>query len=255
MDSSSTPLACVNLSKRFGSTVAVNRLSLEVNSGEIVGVVGPNGCGKSTFLRLVVGLLRPDEGQAHVAGHVAGSLAARRMLGYIPDINVGLDELSITEFIRLHGSLHGGDAVYYQRTEALLDVFRLSERKASSLASLSNGMRRQVTMVTALALQSKLYVLDEATAALDPETIAVLRVAVAAVVSSGSGLLLATQDLAFAQAVCSRVYLLQGGTLAASGTIADLMTAYDCSSLEEVFLRASGDGGLIDLARTRLADL
>lgn len=248
------PLVCANVSKTFGAAAVVREVSLRVKPGEVVGMVGPNGSGKSTLLRMIVGLLSPNDGCITVAGSPAGTIDARRVIGYIPDNPHGLEELSIAEFVQLQGSLFGARRGFNRRADALLEAFRLESRRTSPLSSLSNGMRRQASMVASFALPSRLYVLDEATAALDPEAVVVLRVAVRAATKSGAGLLLATQDLTFAQAVCDTVYLLHAGELKASGSVSELLTSYSCASLEEVYLKSSGAGELARIVQGRLAN-
>ena len=249
------PLSIHGLSKSYGPLRAVDSLDIGVARGSIVGLVGPNGSGKTTTLRIVVGLLEPDAGRVLVNGLEQGSLAARAQLAYVPDEPAGLDELTIAEFLDLYAALHRAGEIYRTRSETLLSAFGLDTRARTSLASLSHGMRRQVSVVAAFALAPALVVVDEATAALDPEAVIVLREALRALVRGGSGILLATQDLHFAETVCDRVSLLSRGRLVDEGTVSTLQGKYHAASLEAVFLNALGQSSLVDELRDSLGSL
>ena len=249
------PLSIQGLTKKYGPLRAVDALDLTVAPSSIVGLVGPNGSGKTTTLRIVVGLLEPDAGRVLVNGLEQGSLAARAQLAYVPDEPAGLDELTIAEFLELYTALHRAGETYRTRSATLLSAFGLDTRTRTSLASLSHGMRRQVSVVAAFALAPPLVVVDEATAALDPEAVIVLREALRALVRGGSGILLATQDLHFAETVCDRVYLLSRGRLVDEGPVPALQTKYHAASLEAVFLNALGQSSLVDELRDSLGSL
>ena len=238
------PLSAEGVTKRFGEATAVADLALHVDGGAILGLVGPNGSGKTTALRLLLGLVRPDAGAIRVRGHAAGSLEARRSVAYVPDEPGGLDELTIAEYLALTRSLYAGRSRFHDRAAALLRAFALEDARRSPLGALSHGQRRAVTIVAAGALRRPLLVVDEATAALDPEGTAALRELVRAEAARGAGVLLATQDLHFAETCCHEVQLLARGRTIALGTVDDLCRRYAVESLEEVYLAALGRGRL-----------
>jgi ABC-2 type transport system ATP-binding protein len=246
------PLAVRGLTVRFGSVVAVDGLTLSVAGGEVVGLVGPNGCGKTTSLRAVMGLVEPSSGSVAVAGAPAGSLEARSRAAWVPDEPDGLDELAVDELHALAGSLYGADEGYAARCVTLLDAFGLAARRRSRLDALSHGMRRIVATVAAAALDRALLLVDEATAALDPEAVIALRETLRALARRGAGVLLATQDLHFAEQACDRVALLSGGRLVAAGAAAELRSAYSAESLEDVFVAALGHERRLEKLRNAL---
>ena len=233
------PLVLRELRVAFGDVRAVDGVDLVVRAGSVTGLVGPNGCGKTTTLRAVLGLVRPAAGTVAVAG-IPGGLAARAHVAWVPDEPGGLDELTVDEFVDLVGALWRADAGYAARAALLLDAFGLATRRRSMLASLSHGQRRLVTIAAAVALRRALLIVDEATAALDPEAVITLREVVRTVAARGGGVLLATQDLAFAERVCDRVTLLARGRVAAEGTSHELRAQFGAASLEEVFVAAAG---------------
>lgn len=248
-------LVARGLSKRFASTVALDAVDITVGPGEIVGLVGPNGSGKTTALLAVTGLLELDAGRASVAGHDAGTLPARRALAYVPDEPGGLDELTVAEHVALVLALHRAGERSRRRAQAVAEALGLHARWHVRLGSLSRGQRRQASLVAAVALDTPLLVIDEATATLDPEAVVFLHEAITTRAASGAGVLLATQDLHFAERVCDTVVVLQDGVVVASGRPETLRGAHSVPTLEEAFLAQTGGGLLRERIRRELAAL
>jgi ABC-2 type transport system ATP-binding protein len=234
------PLRVAGLHKSFGSLHAVRGVSLFVDRGEIVGLVGPNGCGKSTTLRMAAGLLEPDSGETRVLGFPQPASEARRSMAFVPDKPSGFEELTIAEFLRLYAAVYRRPAGFDQRAERLLEAFHLSDRRGSVLSGLSNGMQRLTAMVAAFSLQPAVLIIDEATAALDPEAIILFRQAIHTLAEGGTAVLLASQDLHAAETACRRVYLLRHGEVLAEGSVAALKQKFGATSLEDVFVSAVG---------------
>jgi ABC-2 type transport system ATP-binding protein len=228
-------------------------VDLVVEPGQVVGLVGPNGSGKTTALLVVAGLVAPESGSVHVAGCRAGTLAARRALAFVPDDPGGLDELTVSEHVRLVLTLQRAGERGRRRAFALAEALGLDVRWNTRLGELSRGLRRQAAIVAGLALETPLALVDEATATLDPEAVVVLREALAAHAASGSGVLLATQDLHFAERTCSMVHVLQAGQIVASGAPAVLRGAHGGASFEEAFLAETGASRLGERVRRELA--
>jgi ABC-2 type transport system ATP-binding protein len=244
------PLAVDDLTVRFGSVMAVDGVRLGVQRAQIVGLVGPNGCGKTTTLRVVMGLVEQDRGRVSVAGHMAGSSEARTLCAWLPDEPSGLDELTVAEYLELVCSLYAAGEAFTRRAATLLDAFAVADRRRTMLGALSHGVRRIVAFVAAAALRPPLLVVDEATAALDPGAVLVLREALRAHARRGGGVLVATQDLHFAAETCDRVSLLDRGRVVADGRVEQLLARYSVRSLEEVFVAALGrKGRMLELRR------
>jgi ABC-type multidrug transport system ATPase subunit len=227
-------VSCAGLTKHFHGVPVVANVDIDVPQGMVVGLVGPNGSGKSTTLRLLSDLLKPDFGWVD---------RPNPGLSYVPDDPSGLDELTVEEFLLLHCSLYRNPKNYRRRADALLYAFNLADRGRSPLASLSHGMRRQVSITAGLAAEQPLTVVDEAAAALDPEAVLVLRHSLRLHTSGDLAVLLATQDLSFAQRACDVVYLLNFGEVVAQGSPAELIKHFGLgpnSDLEQVFVAAVG---------------
>lgn len=251
----SLPLVGVGVGKRFGSAVALEGVDLVVRRGAVVGLVGPNGSGKTTLLRAAAGLVEIGAGSITVTGQPAGSRSARVATALVPDEPSGFDELTIREFLNLVGSLWGVGERAELRARSLTSIFGLEGRLGQQLGTLSRGLRRQASIVAAFSLATPLVLVDEATATLDPEAVVVLSEAVGALAAGGCGVLVATQDLHFADAVCDEIVLLHRGRVVGHGDPAALRERYNASSLEEVFLSALGEGGLRSRVRDELRAL
>ena len=226
------PLVARALRRAFGDLVALDGLDVSVRSGAVVGLVGPNGSGKTTALHAIAGLTRLDAGSALVAGARAGTIEARRRLALIPDEPTGLDQLTVDEFLTLHHALHGAGRSDRDRAGVLIGAFGLDARRRTQLGALSRGLRRQVSLAVGLSLARPLTLIDEATAALDPEAVVVLRVAIEALAGRGCGVLVATQDLSFAEDVCDEVVLVARGRVVAGGPVSELLAIHQSASLE-----------------------
>ena len=243
------------LVKRYGERAALRGVDLHVRPGVVVGLVGPNGSGKTTTLQAIAGLVRVDAGTALVAGVPAGSMDARARIALVPDDPAGFDELTVAEYLALVRALYhaGGEAA--ARAEALVRAFRLEGRLRQRVGGLSRGLRRQAFAIAAMSIAPPALLIDEATATLDPEAVVVLREALRALARRGCGVLLATQDLHFAESVCDELVLLVAGLAVDAGTPAALRGRHDSVSLEAAFLHAIGEATLAERVRGDLAAL
>ncbi len=240
------PLRIQGLAKRFGGRTVLAGFDLVVSRGEIVGLVGPNGCGKTTTLSIVTGLVRNDGGSVEVAGFRVGSIEARRCLAFIPDVPGGFDELTALEHVRLVAALHRCSPECDREGETMIERFGLRDRRHERLGELSLGLRRRVAMAAALALPTPLVLVDEATATLDPPTVETLRAVLRDRAQSGAGVLLASQDPAFVRATCDRVHEFDDGALVATDKPEKATACLHEALLAEV--RSSQGGGETDLS-------
>jgi ABC-2 type transport system ATP-binding protein len=208
------------LVKRFGSTVALDKLDLVVEPGEVHGFLGPNGAGKSTTIRVLLGLLRADAGTARVLGGDPWGQAAElhRRLAYVPgDVNLW-PGLTGGEVIDLLGRLRGG--LDERRRRDLLERFDLDPRRKGS--TYSKGNRQKVALVAALASDVELLLLDEPTAGLDPLMEAQFRAVIREDQDDGRAVLLSSHILSEVEHLCDRVSIIRAGRVVESGTLAEL---------------------------------
>src|SRR5438132_5737559 len=165
-------LVCRNLTKRFGSRVAVEGLSLEIAAGESYGLLGPNGAGKTTTISLVCGLLRPDGGEVVVAGHRldGDDLAAKKAIGYVPQEVALYPDMTARENLSFFGRLYGlSGAALARRIDAVLEIVGLTERAADRISEYSGGMKRRADIPAGLLAAPELLVLGEPIGGVDPQ--------------------------------------------------------------------------------------
>jgi ABC-2 type transport system ATP-binding protein len=209
-----------NLTKHYGSFAALQDLSFEVAPGEVVGLLGPNGSGKTTALRLILGFLRPTRGRALVGGHDcwSDSVAARRLVAYLPGelrLYENMTGRQLIAFLcRLRGhSVDGVVGVMARKFDIDLD---------RPIAHLSSGMKRKVALLQVLAPHAPLVIMDEPTNALDPTMRDLLLEQVSAARDRGQAVLFSSHVLSEVERVCDRVAILHQGRLAHLQAMAQL---------------------------------
>jgi ABC-2 type transport system ATP-binding protein len=201
-----------NLTKRYGSFTALDDLTFQVAPGEVVGLLGPNGSGKTTALRLVMGFLRPTRGRATLGGHDcwADSVAARRLVAYLPGelrLYENMTGRQLIHFLcRLRGQAVNGEV------DALARRFDIDLTRP--IANLSSGMKRKVALLQVLAPHTPLVIMDEPTNALDPSMRDALLEQVGQARQRGQAVLFSSHVLAEVERICDRVAILQRGRLA-----------------------------------------
>lgn len=209
-----------NVVKRFGSTVALDGLDLDVDAGQVHAFLGPNGAGKTTALRILLGLLRADAGTISLLGGDPWSEAVRlhKRLAYVPGEVSLWPQLSGGEVIDLLGRLRGG--LDPRRRQRYLEMFELDPTKKTR--TYSKGNRQKVALVSALASDVPLLLLDEPTSGLDPLMDARFRECVHEFRDNGGTILLSSHILSEAEALSDRVTIIRNGKVMESGTLAQL---------------------------------
>jgi len=206
-----------NISKQYSGRAVLQNLTLHVPEGQIFGMLGNNGAGKSTTLNILLGFLKPDSGQVRVGGFdpVSSASEARRLIAYIPE-NVALyAELSGAENLEYLTSL-GGRRLSRPETSALLQRVGLSDADAArSVSDYSKGMRQRVSLALALARKARILLLDEPTSGLDPSAVAQLAVILRELCSEGAAVLLTSHDLWHLSLDTDEVGILRDGCLRA----------------------------------------
>jgi ABC-2 type transport system ATP-binding protein len=238
----------IELTKRFGQLVAVDRINLHVRPGEIFGFLGPNGAGKTTTIKMLTGLLKPTSGSALVDGYdvVARPIEAKRVIGFIPDQPFLYEKLTGVEFLGFIGSLFGMQKAEVGRgISDLLALFELDGWADELIESYSHGMKQRLVMSAALLHNPKVIIVDEPMVGLDPKGINLVKRIFREKSEEGVTIFLSTHTLEIAQQLCHRLGIIDEGKLIAMGTLSELMKALEhktaqTGTLEELFLALTG---------------
>lgn len=221
-----------NVTKKFGSVVALDAFNLSVEAGEVHGFLGPNGAGKSTMIRILLGILKKTSGEVSLFGKDPwrDAVELHKKLAYVPGDVSFWPNLTGGEIIDILGSLRGG--LDEGRREALLEKFELDASK--KFRTYSKGNRQKVALVAALASDVELYILDEPTSGLDPLMEQVFQGEIRELKTKGKTVLLSSHILSEVEALCDRATIIREGKTANVYTLAELKKEHD--SLEALFL-------------------
>jgi ABC-2 type transport system ATP-binding protein len=225
-----------DLTKKFGKFTAVDSLNLEVKEGETFGLIGPNGSGKTTTIKMLIGLLKPTSGSAKVLGRMIPSREVMQDIGYMPqEAAVYLDN-TVHENLRLFGEIYGLDKERLKKREKeMLEFVDLADWRDSLVSKLSGGMKHRLSLACALIHEPKLLFLDEPTVGVDPELRATFWEYFEAMAEKGITVIITTHYMDEASH-CSRVGLLRQGKLIAEEEPGSLIEKTGVKSLEEAFL-------------------
>jgi ABC-2 type transport system ATP-binding protein len=235
----SAVISVQGLCKSYDDVQAVADLSFEVHAGEIVGLVGANGAGKTTSLRAITGILRPGAGCVRVGGHdiQANAIEAKKAFAYIPDTVHPYELLTVTEhlhFIALAYRVQDAGKKY----AGLLEELELSAKAHEPASSLSRGMLQKLSLACAFLREPSVIILDEPLTGLDPRGIRNIKQSIRRRAEQGTAFLLSSHLLVLVEALCDRVLILNRGRKVAFGSleqIRGLATLHEEASLEEVF--------------------
>ena len=273
-------LECRDLHKRFGTTVAVEGVSLQVSAGETYGLLGPNGAGKTTTISMICGLLEADAGEVVVAGQrlTTRSVEAKAAIGYVPQELAIYPDLTARENLRFFAQLYGMAAGRSRvRVAEVLDVIGLADRADDQARTYSGGMQRRLNIGIGLLHRPRLLILDEPTVGVDPQSRNAILESVEHLASEGMAVLYTTHYMEEAERLCDRIGIVDLGQVKAEGTRAELVAlvgqhdrvvieasggleraADAMASLPGVVAASAADGSLaliVDDARTLLPEL
>lgn len=237
-------LRVVNLTKIYREgVVGVKDLSFTVRDGEIYGLIGPNGSGKTTTLRIVATLIKPTRGEVYVYGVdvVKKPLEARRLINYLPEEAGAYRDLSGLDFIRFMLSLRFKGRALEEAVSEAIDISGLFEDIKRPIRTYSKGMKRILALSTVLVSKPKLLVLDEPTSGLDVERSIQVRGLIKEYNRKyGLTVLISSHNMLEIEDLCSRVGILYKGRLIAEGTVGELKEKTNSRNLEEVFIKVKG---------------
>jgi ABC-2 type transport system ATP-binding protein len=228
-----------DLTRRFGSFTAVDSISFDVNAGEVFGFLGANGAGKTTAIKMLIGLLAPTSGSASVAGFDIARNAddVRRHIGYMSQRFSLYDDLTVRENITLYGGIYGlTDDEIRTRGDTLINDLDLGSVSDARVLSLPLGWKQKLAFSVAMIHSPKVVFLDEPTGGVDPITRRQFWEMIYAAAESGTTVFVTTHYLDEAE-YCDRVSIMVDGKIAAMGTPSDVKRKFGATTLDEVFLR------------------
>jgi len=234
----------MGLTKRFGTTAAVDDLNIEVRQGEFFSFLGPNGAGKTTTIRMLVGLLKPTRGRALIGGFDIGRdhIAAKRLIGYIPDHPYLYEKLTGREFLAFVAGLYGiRDREARMKADRLMDLFGIAETAHDLIEDYSHGMRQKLSFCAAFIHDPQVVIVDEPWVGLDPRSIRFIKDYLRTRTRDGLTVFMSTHTLAIAEEISDRICIIDGGRLVTVGTVDAVMASRAAGSLEDVFLAITGD--------------
>jgi ABC-2 type transport system ATP-binding protein len=243
------------LTKRFGTRVAVEGLSFEVPAGQIVGFLGPNGAGKSTTLKMLTGMLEPNEGTAAICGFDlrADAIEVKRHVGFVPESGAVFESLTGLEYLEMVAALYGIPAPAARaRIEQFIAFFDLGFDTLTEklLGAYSKGMRRKVVITAALLHNPPVVLFDEPLDGLDANAAVGFKTLIHTLAREGKTIVYSSHILDVVERVCDRVIIIDKGRLLVDGAPEALVAAHQSGSLERLFTRLTGG---IELER-RAAD-
>jgi ABC-2 type transport system ATP-binding protein len=236
--SASDAVVVHGLRKTFGTMVAVEGLDLTIHRGEVFGLLGPNGSGKTTTIRMLCGLMVPSGGSATVVGFdiVREAEQIRRRIGYMSQRFGLYDDLTVTENLTFYASIYGlHGAERRARVAELLDELGLRERTAQLAGTLSGGWKQRLALACATAHRPAMLFLDEPTAGVDPASRRLFWQRIYALAEQGTTILVTTHYMDEAER-CQRLAFLSRGKLIAVGTVAEVLEHFHQPTIEDVFI-------------------
>ncbi|MDV2583435.1 ABC transporter ATP-binding protein [Alkalibacillus haloalkaliphilus] len=221
-------------------------ISFEVKKGEVIGLIGLNGAGKSTTIKHIIGLMNPKKGSININGKsiVEDLESYRREFAYIPEMPMLYEELTLEEHLRLTAMAYGIDEqTYKERTDFLLKEFHLDKKRKWFPVHFSKGMRQKVMIMCAFLVKPSLYIVDEPFVGLDPLGIQSYLDTMNEMKEQGAGVLMSTHILATAEKYCDRFVIIHHGEIRAYGTLEQLRQEFNMpqASLDDIYVQLTKD--------------
>lgn len=242
-------IAIKNLTKEYHGVKALDKISLEVKKGEILGFLGPNGAGKTTTMKIITGFIAPTSGQVLVdnINVQEDSLKIRKKIGYLPENNPLYDDMRVKEYLAFIAGMR--ELSDKSKVADIIDTCGLKTVTDKGIAELSKGFRQRVGLAAALLGDPEILILDEPTSGLDPNQIVEIRKLIKKI-GEKKTVILSTHILPEVQATCDRVIIINEGKIVASGTIEEI--AQQAQGKEEIYLQIKGPAVIIkELAKLK----
>jgi len=228
-----------NLAKQFKNALAVNNISFKINKGTIIGLLGPNGCGKSTTIGMMLGLIKPTSGTVVINGQNIENnrTSLLEKMNFISPYIELPKKLTVEENLKVYGRLYGVKNLEGKISE-IMEKLNLTEFKKRKTGELSSGQKNRVSLAKALVNDPEILFLDEPTASLDPDVGDNIRTFIEDFASKkGATILLASHNMNEVERLCHEVMMMKDGKIIDKGKSSDLINKHGRKNLEEVFLK------------------
>jgi ABC-2 type transport system ATP-binding protein len=243
MTNSGDAVAIRGVTKKFGDYTAVDDLTLTVPRGSVYGFIGPNGSGKTTTLRMTMNIILPDAGEIIVLGERT-TAAARDRVSYLPEERGLYKKMSVRDLLRYYGRLKSVPRAKLDGAiDHWLDRMQIADRAGLKIESLSKGQAQKVQFISAVVSEPELLILDEPFSGLDPVNAEVLKDAVLALRDRGTTIVFSTHDMATAERLCDRIFMIFRGKKVLDGTLAEIQEQYGADTIR---VRTDGGRALLD---------
>lgn len=249
-------IAVRNLTKYYGQEKAIDDISFDVKTGEILGFLGPNGAGKTTTMKIITCYMPPSSGTVDVEGYdiFDHALDVRRKIGYLPELNPLYLDMNVIEYLDYSARLHGmKNAGIKGRMREMIDACGLSEVRHKDIGELSKGYRQRVGLAQAMIHDPDVLILDEPTSGLDPNQIVEIRNLIKKL-GRAKTVILSTHILSEVQATCDRVIIINDGKIVADGTPEQLKQDFRGTEMISVELKTKS-GNVMTEVFPKLKDL
>jgi len=239
-------LSLHKVSKTYGNNTvkAVDAISLEVKAGQILGFIGPNGAGKTTAMKMITGILKPDEGTITVNGHdiATDPIAAKQSFGYVPDSPDMFLRLKGLEYLNFMGDMYQvPDDVRQEKITSMAQTFEMTGALSARIQSYSHGMRQKIIIMGALMHNPAVWILDEPLTGLDPRSSFQLKEMMRQHAEAGNCVFFSTHMLEVAEKLCDKITLINKGKIIYFGELEELKKRHNQLSLEEIFMEVTAN--------------
>ena len=229
-----------DITKTFGSVVAVNKLSLSVPKGSIYGFIGPNGSGKTTTIRMIMKIFYPDSGDIKIRG-LAQNGDRLENVGYLPEDRGLYKKMKVRDVLLFHGELNGGTNLQ-QKTDTWLKRLDLYDFAGKKVETLSKGMKQKLQFIATVMNEPELIILDEPFGGLDPVNAEILKDSILELQKKGSTIIFSTHDMSVAEKMCDNIFMIYKGEKVLDGTLSEIQDQYGSDTI--VVQTALGEAAL-----------